>query len=351
MEESHESNDAIDNTVIHTQLTEDEPPSDDVTAESPSKNVPKSIQGLEIGGRLPGAFNIRQRATGERPVWVQQEETENALESCHDSSSTRSETSMAIHEIDESCVVIEVAELSKPLDDPILIEGTTVHSKRSRFFLVSGFFTLVIAVAVSVALVTTKITSSATPVSPGQYHDPIHASLSPTSAPFGMQLDWTIADALLHNRGHLVALLAAGRLLIDILNDTDTNYTYFGMVEEATLLANVDSTILSKFLSPYWNGHVVSTALFNYMTLLILLPNLTLHIAFILTTLAARCSESHDCQRTGFGCRTHSRQYGCHIYGWISHDIATEPFSEKQYYYIIHRTKPYLQKWSHPLCK
>ena len=158
---------------------------------------------------------------------------------------------------DETCVVIAGAELSKPLSDSILIEGTTVNTVRIRLFLFLGFLALVIFIAGIAVVVTSKITSS-TSGNPALYHDPLQGTLAPTSAPFEMQLDWTVADALLHNRGHLVALLTAGHLLFDILNDTETNFTYFGMIEEATLLANVDSAILAKFITPLWNGHVVS---------------------------------------------------------------------------------------------
>lgn len=210
-----------------------------VTTESRSTKIPKSLRGIGTGGRLPGAYNVRQRATGEIPVWIQQEDTDNALEAGYNSSSTRSEVSNANQENDETCVVIAGAELSKPLSDSILIEGTTVNTVRIRLFLFLGFLALVIFIAGIAVVVTSKITSS-TSGNPALYHDPLQGTLAPTSAPFEMQLDWTVADALLHNRGHLVALLTAGHLLFDILNDTETNFTYFGMIEEATLLANVD---------------------------------------------------------------------------------------------------------------
>ena len=76
-----------------------------------------------------------------------------------------------------------------------------------------------------------------------------------------MQLDWTVADALLNNRGHSVALLTAGHLLFDIMNDTETNFTYFGIVEDASFLLIADAATLSKYLTPLWIGHVVSVIL------------------------------------------------------------------------------------------
>ena len=250
------SNDVLDD--VAEQLVEDRESDTDT---SQTTTFRKARQGLKPGDPFPGAYNVQQRASGEIPVWTHQITAENTLELNHESSSTRSEARSTINEHDESCVVIAGAELSKPKIDLMLIEGTKVRPKHSRLFLFSGFFTLVIAVAVSVAVVTSKITSSATPVSPGQYHDPIQGSLSPTSAPFGLQLDWTIADALLHDMENSVTILAAAQLFYDILNDTDTNYTYFGIVNDAPSLVDVDPTILFKLISPLWSGHIVSTTI------------------------------------------------------------------------------------------
>ena len=252
---SNKSNDAIDSVVGHSLLADvEELPI--VTTESRSTKIPKSLRGIGTGDRLPGAYNVRQRASGDIPVWTQQEDTDNALESSYDSSSTRSVVSSA----DQENVVIAGAELSKPWRAPMLIEGTTVSTGFRQFYLCLGFLTLLIFVAGIAAKVTTKITSSASG-NPALYLDPLQGTLGPTSAPFEMQLDWTVADALLNNRGHSVALLTAGHLLFDIMNDTETNFTYFGIVEDASFLLIADAATLSKYLTPLWIGHVVSVIL------------------------------------------------------------------------------------------
>lgn len=250
---SHKSNDAIDNVVGHSLLAEvEELPV--VQVETRPKKVPKSLRGIGPGGRLPGAFNVRQRATGETPSWIQQENIDNTLESCYDNLSTSLEVGSDSQENDETCIVIAGAELSKPLSAPILIEGTTLNPRCKQLYIFLGFLTAVIVIASMAAMVTSKIAFFA-PVSPGLDHDLFQGTLAPTSAPFERQLDWTIADALIRNR---VALLTAGHLFFDILNDTDTNFTYFGVVEDATLLGDAHSATLSKYLSSLWNGHVVS---------------------------------------------------------------------------------------------
>ena len=49
-----------------------------------------------------------------------------------------------------------------------------------------------------------------------------------------------------------------GQLFLDtIVNRTDTNFTFFGVSSDAIFL---DESILKKFRSPLWNGHVVRCA-------------------------------------------------------------------------------------------
>jgi hypothetical protein len=142
-----------------------------------------------------------------------------------------------------------------PKDDRIIIEGTIAPrwSRQQRLYVVVGCSVLVCGVAIALAITLTSIHLSSSDNT---------ATFSPTGAPTGGDLNWTIADSIyyVHNQGaQSLVNLESGLLFLQTLNRTDMSFTEFGTSQKASFLNGIDTSLVSKLIVPEWNGQVVRT--------------------------------------------------------------------------------------------
>ena len=70
----------------------------------------------------------------------------------------------------------------------------------------------------------------------------------------------TIVNALTDSQGPTIAMVPGGRLFIELMNRSDTNFTFFDIVKGLKLSEENLSLLVSKLVSPMWSSHVVSSA-------------------------------------------------------------------------------------------
>ena len=74
-----------------------------------------------------------------------------------------------------------------------------------------------------------------------------------------LNLNRTIADALVEGQGPTISLVPGGRLFIELMNNTDTNFTFFGIVKGLKLPEGDVTFLVSKLVSTLWRSHMVSS--------------------------------------------------------------------------------------------
>ena len=158
--------------------------------------------------------------------------------------------------------VVETSNTHNNDHNPIVIEGvkTADNKRRAVCVLLLGCLTLASAAAAVAAVISSW-------VSPSDSH-----SMVPTLAPmipgsnstieYTAKNYWnenrTIADELGNGQGLTIAMLPGGRLFIEIMNRTNTNFTFFGIDKDAEIPDSNDSSLVSKLVSPLWSSHMVS---------------------------------------------------------------------------------------------
>ena len=70
----------------------------------------------------------------------------------------------------------------------------------------------------------------------------------------------TIVNALTDSQGPTIAMVPGGRLFIELMNRSDTNFTFFDIVKGLKLSEENLSILVSKLVSPMWSSHMVSSA-------------------------------------------------------------------------------------------
>ena len=158
--------------------------------------------------------------------------------------------------------VVETSNTHNNDHNPIVIEGvkTADNKRRAVCVLLVGCLALASAAAAVAAVISSW-------VFPSNSH-----SMLPTLAPmipvsnstieYTAKNYWnenrTIADELGNGQGLTIAMLPGGRLFIEIMNRTNTNFTFFGIDKDAEIPDSNDSSLVSKLVSPLWSSHMVS---------------------------------------------------------------------------------------------
>ena len=70
----------------------------------------------------------------------------------------------------------------------------------------------------------------------------------------------TIVNALTEGEGPTISMVPGGRLFIELMNRSDTNFTFFDIVKGLKLSEENLSLLVSKLVSPMWSSHMVSSA-------------------------------------------------------------------------------------------
>lgn len=239
-------------------------------------NQSKRTKGLASGDCLPGAYNVKQRAQGEIPSWGQQHDDDNHD---HDNDTLSQELSPPrdclsegtdSHNVEPShdCSIVD-AKLTELPDNQLLIQGVKVTSQwhRRLYLCVGGSLALAI-LATLVAIGATKLLTksrsqslsnhSKQTIMPPPLNTTTNSTLFVTSISQKQgNLSWTIADDMANDEGLSLTSFAGGRLFLDLVNNTDLNFTFFGIQKNANILDGVDPSLISKLVSPLWSGHAV----------------------------------------------------------------------------------------------
>ena len=82
--------------------------------------------------------------------------------------------------------------------------------------------------------------------------------------PSNEYLNWTIAEISIfwaNEAGNTLSSFVgtdSGKVILQMLNRTDTNFTHFGKSSDAAILEGTDLMLITKMITPLWNGHAVS---------------------------------------------------------------------------------------------
>ena len=220
-----------------------------------SASQSKAVRGLLPNDPLPGAYNVQRRAQGEVPSWSRQQDDDADEECASVIENHHVGRQESIHEIFEA----ELASTQKK--NQLVIEGvkSTNTWPRQMGIRLLGGFVLFSAVVIAAVLITTWLTSS----SKSTNTDPNAVNAKEGSAspdvPYTAiwNLNLTIAESL-SSREPSISILPGGPLFLEILNCTDKNFTFFGIKRQLDLLTGLDSSLLSKLVSPLWTSHTVS---------------------------------------------------------------------------------------------
>jgi hypothetical protein len=160
------------------------------------------------------------------------------------------------------------------LDNLLLIEGVKWKDPlHSRIFIGACIIAVVI---VAVTLLSTGLRSSSqttflSPITnaPSLSSLPPFDKLSPEeekiisqssrAVPTGGNTSLTIANSLFYGieNEFNINFIPSGKLFVDILNRTDSNFTLFGVMRDASILDAADWTFVSTMIQPLWSGHLV----------------------------------------------------------------------------------------------
>lgn len=226
-----------------------------------ASSSPSQCNGEQVQVQMqPGAYFSHRRARGEIPSWVQND-TNAEDEEAPTATATSTTDDDGIHQSHGDPFVAEV--ITTETDDnaaKFVIEGIKVRSYNHRLPLFSFIF-MVVVVMVSVSLATFMITNLFHSME-SNIATSSTATASPASSPIGENHydHWTISEYLYHDvkQGPSPAKIDAGKPFLEMLNRTDVNFTYFGVANTASLLSNVELSLIAKLLKSSWNGHVVS---------------------------------------------------------------------------------------------
>jgi hypothetical protein len=244
--------------------------------------VPKSRRGLVPGGPIPGAFDVPGRARGEIPVWLQQLQRPNRDDIAASNDFVASSPSPRTIEgtANEGAAGIDflerqddiyVAEISSivPQEQLLVIEGVKTAEPicHPRIYWIAGF----LVVATGIVMIATHIVPSSSAETPGSSTNATlsiaalngTATSAPTRSILGGNMNWTIADAIDNDGSSVHAFVNndVTEVFGAFINRMDMNFTCFGMTSEAKLLEGVSASLISKFISPLWNAHLVRSSL------------------------------------------------------------------------------------------
>ena len=234
--------------------------------------VPKSMRGLVPGGSLPGAFDIRVRARGEVPVWHPQQQLHDEEEEDNNNSSSPLDVELTTLPIPPTEELAFDAELvTHPQDDVLVIDGV----KTSKYWIGKrGIAVLIVFVGLACGAgykawkETTRLVNRQAGNNQQQGASPSNISttaVGTTVAESGAgSLNWTIAAAWnsYHDGDTLSTFIREETrdLFLQVVNDTDKNFTLFDIWKKASFPKDPDMSLVSKIMQVSWAGHMVSSS-------------------------------------------------------------------------------------------
>ena len=159
--------------------------------------------------------------------------------------------------------VAETANTHNNDQNQILIEGvkTTDNKRHAICILLLGGIALSSAAAIA-AVISSRISPSGSHFVPPTVVPVIPSSnitMSNTAVTY-WNGNMTIVNELTNGQGPSISMVPGGRLFIELINQTDTNFTFFGIDKDAQIPDSSDSLLVSKLVSPLWSSHVVRSS-------------------------------------------------------------------------------------------
>jgi hypothetical protein len=162
-----------------------------------------------------------------------------------------------------------VAEVSLHNDQVLVIEGVkTMDPRRKRIFMFLGVLFVGSVIAIAAGTITNVFTSSSSSALAGGGGGETLAPNTTTIAPVttitsrGGNLSVTIGDAWTSFSPGGIENFAVVNGALDVfqklVTQTDKNFTFFSASKQADVMGGVGMVLISKALSPMYNGHVVS---------------------------------------------------------------------------------------------
>jgi hypothetical protein len=219
---------------------------------------------LVPGGPMHGTLDIRI-------MGLPEDEEEDRAMVCFNPSSKTNHQFVDALESDDGCSddkyleddEVQEYQLSRIPVEKIVLEGLQRAPPRPRliYIQVAAFVLGLVLVALSSSLITIRLSNRR---SHSGGNNPTQGLLpSPTMAPSSLTLEqWTIADAWGILGTDILSWVAHGHsldLFLNMVNRTDTNFTFFPVRSDASLLDDRYFAVLSLWMLPMWGGHMVST--------------------------------------------------------------------------------------------
>lgn len=145
-----------------------------------------------------------------------------------------------------------VAEVVVPTVVPMVVEGRKAGISNSRILCMSiAAFALCVVVAVAIYIGISLSRGAKNPRSVDVERRP-----APTIHPVNMNM--TIAETLVDSFEEfpILSFIPSAQIILDVLNQTDRNFTFFGFSTDASIV-QISTSIIGKLTAPAWNGHTV----------------------------------------------------------------------------------------------
>ena len=224
--------------------------------------VSKALKGLQPGGSRPGAYNVLQRRNRVEDS-ERDRDSENDAESFNDNH---------VHDHEDIIVVVVVEIPTTRPNDQLLVEGVTPTSKKPQrkrqvCIVIAGVILVCFLALLTGKIITwltysdshSSVSSEANSSQSNQTTVPIEQKPSRT----GTYSNLTIGEELRHDAtgADILSFLEGGRLFLDKVDKPESNFTFFGIRNEANVAMHVGTLLIAKLANPVWNGHVVSAVM------------------------------------------------------------------------------------------
>jgi len=144
--------------------------------------------------------------------------------------------------------------------DEIIIEGVKTINRMCRLIsILAGCIVLASVIAVGAAMIASRLLAVPPPPSAAPHNDSglfneNETTMNATGAlPSNEYLNSNEAGNTLSS----FVGTDSGKVILQMLNRTDTNFTHFGISSDAAILEGTDLMLITKMITPLWNGHAL----------------------------------------------------------------------------------------------
>ena len=144
--------------------------------------------------------------------------------------------------------------------DEIIIEGVKTINRMCRLIsILAGCIVLASVIAVGAAMIASRLLA-VPPPSAAPYNDSglVNGNETTMNATGALPSNEYLNSNEAGNTLSSFVGTDSGKVILQMLNRTDTNFTHFGISSDAAILEGTDLMLITKMITPLWNGHAVS---------------------------------------------------------------------------------------------